>query len=89
MKIVSLNSSIVADPEICHGKPIFKGTRVMVWQILELLEAGQKSGDIYQAFPNLPKNSIEAALHYAAEKAKNTSYFPFYAEAESQAQIFA
>lgn len=89
MKIVSLNSSIVADPEICHGKPTFKGTRVMVWQILELLETGQKSGDIYRAFPTLPEGAVEAALHYAAEKAKNTSYFPFYAEDESQTQIFA
>lgn len=66
MKTVNLNSGIVADPEICHGKPTFKGTRVMVWQILELLETGQKSGDIYRAFPNLPEGAVEAALHYAA-----------------------
>lgn len=61
----------------------------MVWQVLELLETGQKSGDIYRAFPNLPEGAVEAALHYAAEKAKNTSYLPFYAEAESRAQVFA
>lgn len=89
MKTVSLNNSITANPDICHGKPTFKGTRVMVWQILELLETGQRPNDIYRAFPNLPKNAIEAALHYAAEKAKNTSCFPFYAEAENQSQVFA
>jgi len=32
--------TIIADPQICHGKPVITGTRIMVWQILELLEAG-------------------------------------------------
>jgi uncharacterized protein (DUF433 family) len=26
---------IVADPEICHGKPTFRGTRIMVAHVLE------------------------------------------------------
>jgi uncharacterized protein (DUF433 family) len=33
-KRVELGQYIVADPEICHGKPTFKGTRIMVWQVL-------------------------------------------------------
>ena len=32
-----LGRYIVADPAICHGKPTFIGTRVMVWQILKQL----------------------------------------------------
>lgn len=32
---VELGRHIVADPEICHGKPTFKGTRIMVWQVLD------------------------------------------------------
>jgi len=31
---------IVADPEICHGKPTFRGTRIMVWQVLEMVAEG-------------------------------------------------
>jgi uncharacterized protein (DUF433 family) len=31
---IELGEYIVADPEICHGKPTFKGTRIMVWQVL-------------------------------------------------------
>ncbi|MCB0112203.1 MAG: DUF433 domain-containing protein [Caldilineaceae bacterium] len=31
---------IVTDPEICHGKPTFRGTRIMVWQVLEQVAAG-------------------------------------------------
>jgi Protein of unknown function (DUF433) len=32
---IELGKHIVADPEICHGKPTFKATRIMVWQVLE------------------------------------------------------
>ena len=31
---------IVSDPEICHGKPTFRGTRIMVADVLEQLVEG-------------------------------------------------
>jgi uncharacterized protein (DUF433 family) len=31
---------IVADPEICHGKPTFLGTRIMVGQVLKQVARG-------------------------------------------------
>ena len=31
---------IVSDPEICHGKPTFRGTRIMVEQVLNQVAAG-------------------------------------------------
>lgn len=65
---------ITVDPEICHGKPVFNGTRIMVWQILEMLEVGETPQEIYSAYPSLPKGSIEASLHFAAEKLKNSHY---------------
>src|SRR2546427_8106933 len=34
-KRVELGQYIVTDPEICHGQPTFKGTRIMVWQVLD------------------------------------------------------
>lgn len=39
MKKVIINEHIVANPQICHGKPTFKGTRIMVWQIDENVKA--------------------------------------------------
>lgn len=77
MRRVLISDYIVADPEICHGKPTFKGTRIMVWQILDLLEAGESPKNIYKAYPSLPKGAVEAALHYAAERVKGVSYVPF------------
>ena len=38
---VELGRHIVTDPEICHGKPTFKGTRIMVWQVLEDVADGR------------------------------------------------
>ena len=37
---VELGRHIVADPKICGGQPTFKGTRIMVWIVLEQLEDG-------------------------------------------------
>ena len=36
-----LSRYIVADPAICHGKPTFKGTRIMVWQVLDDVAEGR------------------------------------------------
>ena len=66
MRKVVINKYIVADPGICHGKPTFKETRIMVWQILEMLSAGDTEKDILKAFPSLKKNHIKAALKYAS-----------------------
>jgi len=74
MKRVEINSRIVADPEICHGKPTFKNTRVMVWQVLEMLKAGMTAGQIHKAYPSISKTHIQAALDYAANLMKGESY---------------
>jgi len=36
----TLGKYIVADPEICHGKPTFRGTRIMVYQVLGQVARG-------------------------------------------------
>jgi len=40
-KRVELGQYVVADPEICHGQPTFKGTRIMVWQVLDDVSEGR------------------------------------------------
>jgi uncharacterized protein (DUF433 family) len=39
-KRIELGQYIVADPAICHGKLTFKGTRIMVKSVLEMLADG-------------------------------------------------
>ena len=61
---MEFNKYITADPNICHGKPTFRGTRVMVWQVLEML-ARAEDDDILKAFPALTPQHIKAALAFA------------------------
>ena len=36
-----LGRFIITDPEICDGQPTFRGTRIMVWQVLDMLSKGK------------------------------------------------
>jgi uncharacterized protein (DUF433 family) len=49
------------------GKPIIRGTRITVEQILENLAANSSIDDILTAHPHLTKEQIHAALAFAAE----------------------
>ena len=66
---------INSDSRICHGQPCFKIngklSRIMVYLILEMLEAGENFQDILKAYPQLSRAHIKAALHYAARMIKN------------------
>jgi uncharacterized protein (DUF433 family) len=69
---------ISVDPNVCHGQPCIKGTRIMIYLILELLEAGLSADQIIQQYyPQLGKQDIEACLHYAATLIRDTEYVPF------------
>lgn len=56
---------ITVDPNICHGKPCFRGTRIMVSTVLELLESGKSYAEIRRGYPALRPAHIRAALHVA------------------------
>ncbi|ALM74708.1 DUF433 domain-containing protein [Thermococcus barophilus] len=57
---------IVVDPEICHGKPVFKGTRILVSDVLEMLAAGMSIEEILKEYPQLSEEMIREAIEYAA-----------------------
>ena len=40
MPTQTLGRYIIADPAICHGEPTFRGTRIMVADVLEQVESG-------------------------------------------------
>jgi uncharacterized protein (DUF433 family) len=73
---VEINDYIVVDTEICHGKPTFKGTRIMVWQVLDMLRIGYKIEDILREFPSLTKEHIKAALQFASKKVAGERIVP-------------
>ena len=61
---------ITVDPEVCHGRACIAGTRALVATILDNLAAGLDSEEITQSYPSITKESVRAAVCYAAELAK-------------------
>lgn len=60
-------SRIVADPEVCSGKPVIRGTRVMVRNVLSILQAGGSRDEVLRSYPRLTDEDVNAALAYAIE----------------------
>ena len=74
-----LEKYISVDAQIQHGKPSFRNTRIPVYVVLELLEAGVKPEEIVgkDYYPTLTLDHVRAALRFAAQFAKNQEYIPF------------
>lgn len=57
---------IKVDPNICHGKPVIRGLRYPVQNILELLASGMQFNEILDDYEDLEKEDLLACLEYAA-----------------------
>lgn len=58
-----LLSRITVDPEICHGKPVIRGMRYPVENILEWLSSGMGIDEILSDYPDLEREDIQAAVY--------------------------
>jgi len=59
---------IVTDPEICHGKPTFSGTRVLVSDVLEQVASGMAWETIVEEWNNsVTKDAIQEAVQLASQ----------------------
>jgi uncharacterized protein (DUF433 family) len=63
----NLHNRIKIDPNICHGKPVIQGTRVLVSTILGALGAGDSIEQVLEDYPNITEEDIRAALAFAGE----------------------
>ncbi len=68
MKAKELGKFIVADPEICHGQPTFRGTRILVKTVLAQVARGEEWKTIIDDWDGkLSEEGISEAVHIAAE----------------------
>lgn len=67
-----LDERIVTDPAVLLGKPIIRGTRVPVYLIVGLVEAGQTAEQIVDDYPDLTGDDVAAAVAYAAQETART-----------------
>ena len=62
-----MNERISITPNICHGKPVIKGTRVLVGNILGALGSGDTIDEIIGAYPNISKEDVLAAIDFGGQ----------------------
>jgi uncharacterized protein (DUF433 family) len=56
---------IEINQKILGGKPIFKGTRIPIYIILQMLQSGATFEEIIEEYPRLSIDDIKAALDYS------------------------
>ena len=73
---IDWHKHISVDPEIHHGEPCIKGTRIPVSIIVGSVADGMSFDEIIDAYPQLKKESVQAALAYAADIVRQEVFLP-------------
>ena len=67
-KLRIIGRHIVADAKICHGKPTFRGTRVLVSDVLDQVAAGMAWETIIDEWNgSISKEAIREAVQLASQ----------------------
>ena len=59
---------IVADPKVCHGQPTFRGTRILVSDVLEQVASGMAWESIVEDWnESIAQEAIKEAVDLASQ----------------------
>jgi uncharacterized protein (DUF433 family) len=61
----AVEQAITRDPDVMHGTPVFRGTRVPVQTLFEYLEGGDTLEDFLEGFPTVSRELAIQALEEA------------------------
>lgn len=67
---------IVIDPQVRFGKPVVRGTRITVGDVLGYLAGGMTESDLLADFPQLTRDDILACLGFAADRERRLVSVP-------------
>lgn len=70
-----MNSRVVIDPSIQHGKPVIRGTRVPVARIVGGLAGGMSFQEVQEAYGVTP-DDVRAALEFANQLVEQEEFHP-------------
>ena len=76
MSRINWHNFIVIDPEIHHGEPCIKGTRVPVAILVGSIADGMTIEQVVQEYPQLHREAVQAALAYAADVVRQDILLP-------------
>jgi uncharacterized protein (DUF433 family) len=63
-QLSQIEEMVVSDPEVMRGTPVFKGTRIPVDLVADMLAQGATAEEILEGYPNLSKEKIAVAPLY-------------------------
>ena len=63
-QLARVEQMVVSDPDIMRGTPVFKGTRIPVDLVADMLAQGATAEEILEGYPTLSKEKIAAAPLY-------------------------
>jgi len=72
--MMQFNKYIEINPKKRFGKPIIKGTRISVYDVLSWLSNGMTRQEIIHDYPELTVDQINACLSFAAKKEERQLY---------------
>ena len=72
--MIQFNKYIEINTQKRFGKPIIKGTRISVYDVLSWLSTGMTRKEIIKDYPELNENQINACLSFAANKERRHLY---------------
>jgi uncharacterized protein (DUF433 family) len=71
--VVDYHKIITVEPGKRGGKPIIRGMRITVYDVLSYLASGMSHEEILQDFPELTEDDIFACLAFAADRERHTT----------------
>lgn len=69
MSEIAKDDFVNIDPEILHGTPVFKGTRVPIDTLFDYLATGDSLDEFLEDFPSVKREQAEMAIDYARQVA--------------------
>ena len=72
--MIRFNKYIEINTEKRFGKPVIKGTRISVYDVLSWLSNGMTRKEIIADYPELNEKQINACLSFAANKERKHLY---------------
>jgi uncharacterized protein (DUF433 family) len=63
--MADIQSTIVKDPQILGGEPVFRDTRVPFQALMDYLEGGQSLDEFISDFPTVTRDAAIASLEEA------------------------
>ena len=70
----ALLERIVANPQVMVGKPVIRGTRITVEQVMRMLSQGMTFEEILEQYQHITRQDILACLCYAEQAMTDNAF---------------